>query len=247
MSSKPLLMNGSSGNGLAICIPRIGQKRAIKGLRSRTVTTRASAGNNETRCWALVLRLYVIFSSADEKNFPVNNHSLNISARERIAEGHPRLVFRRGRRAVEMPHLPHAIAGAVVALVNLGRADAIRRQRDAGQLDSIGRLEAHDILAGEPRHVAGNFQAKCDRRGHLGNRELALQRLPELGLLAEPVIRMTVEVVLEVSLASENRAHFRNVEIEIRFPPRAMEPQNLFVIILAIHVRSPLGYRLTPL
>jgi len=70
-----------------------------------------------------------------------------------------RLVVGRGPRAVEMPHLPHAIPRSVVALVDLGRADPERRLRQPRHLEPGGECDTHDVVAREPCHVLRDLQA----------------------------------------------------------------------------------------
>src|SRR5262249_18444273 len=77
------------------------------------------------------------------------------------------------------------IPDAVIALVDLGGTNAKWCGRKSRDWLSALRLDAHDILAGEPCHVAANLQAQANWLGDLGNCRVALQRFPEPGFFLQ--------------------------------------------------------------
>src|SRR5262249_42973223 len=155
--------------------------------------------------------------------------------REGVAERKAWLVFRRGRGTVEVPHLPDPISGAVIALVDLRGTNAKGRGRKPPDCLAAFRFDAPDILAGKPCHIADYLQTQANRLGDFGDCVVTLQSLPKPGLFLEAVIRVTVQVVLEIALTGEYRAHLRNVEGKVRLPPPAVQPQNFLAIDLDGH------------
>src|SRR5215467_5644316 len=126
--------------------------------------------------------------------------------REGVAERNARLVFRRSRRTMEVPHLPEPIPDPVIALIDLGGTNAKWcgwKPRDS--LSPI-RFDAHDILTSQPGQVAANLQAQANWLGDLRNCDVALQRFPQPGLFFQAVVRVAIQVVLEIAFPREYRA-----------------------------------------
>src|SRR5581483_7759706 len=91
-----------------------------------------------------------------------------------IAEAGPRLIERREGGTVEMPHLPHRVAVAVVAAVHLGGPEP-ERVVVGGIVDlprlragSFGADETHreHPLTGQPGEIVGDVEAHDGDVGH---------------------------------------------------------------------------------
>src|SRR5690606_6742687 len=127
----------------------------------------------------------------------------------------------RAGRAVDVPDAPSGPALPVLALVDLRRAHPERRVGYAlDALDAVDHRHPHHVLAREPRHVAADLEAQVLVRAELGegHRTLAV-RLPQLDLLGDAVVRVTVEVELVVAVAlREAAAHADMVHVAVGRP-----------------------------